>query len=90
MSGSSVVVNLADLAFVIEKPNIRVIKNREFGDTGLIQMSFDPASRRIFETKRGDLTHYGWDHTGIELPENPAKLFEMFQIKEGEKGDAPF
>lgn len=88
ISGSAAISNLADIVMSIEKPNIRVTKNREFGDTPFIHCSFDPANRRIFQANVGDRTIYGWDHNGISLPEHPASELEEFQITSG--GDSPF
>lgn len=62
---------------------IRVTKNRDFGVTGFINTCYDPANRRIFQYNTGDKTVYGWDHTGIELPENPASKLEEFEIDDG-------
>ena len=80
ISGSAAISNLADIVMSIEKPDIRVTKNREFGDTCFINCSFDPASRRIFQTSTGDRTMFGWDHKGIAEPENPACELEEFAI----------
>lgn len=84
ISGASAIGNLADTVISINKPNICVMKNREFGITGEIQCSFNPANRRIFETQYGDNTVYGWDHVDIPLPTNPASDYEEFAIKESE------
>lgn len=62
---------------------IRVTKNRDFGVTGFINTCYDPANRRIFQHGIGDKTVYGWDHTGIEPPENPASKLEEFEIDDG-------
>lgn len=88
MSGSSVITNLADNVFSIEKPNIRVTKNRSFGETGYIKCQFDPVNRRIYQENIGDRTVYSWDHNGIEEPEDKACLLPEFQIQPSEK--APF
>ena len=84
VSGSSVIVNLADTVISIEKPNIRIMKNREFGELDYIECSYDPASRRIFQTNTGDRLHYGWDHTGIIEPQDKAMNYSQFAIKEGD------
>lgn len=66
VSGSSAITNLADTVLNIEKPNIRCTKNRHNGSLGIIECSYDPANRRIFETMAGDRTIYGWDHSGLQ------------------------
>lgn len=81
VSGSSVLTNLADNVWSIERPNIRVTKNRSYGATGYIMCDFDPTNRRIFQASLGDRTVYGWDHTGIKEPENPAVALEEFQLQ---------
>ena len=89
ISGSSAIGNLADTVLNIERPNIRVTKNRAFGIKDLIICSFDPCNRRIFQTSTKDRIVYSWDHTGIELPENPANKLEEFALQGGgaeEKG----
>lgn len=84
VSGSSALTNLADNVLFIEKPNIRVQKNRDFGTTGLVVCSYDPSNRRIFQANTGDRTVYGWNHEGITLPKNPAAEYAEFTITSGE------
>lgn len=85
VSGSSAITNLADIVLNVEKSpkGIRVTKNRDFGVTGFINTQYDPANRRISQLSTGDKTIYSWDHTGIELPENPAAIIEEFKIDDG-------
>ena len=90
VSGSSVITNLADNVFSIEKPNIRVTKNRSFGETGYILCDYDPVNRRIYQKNIGDKTVYGWDHDGIKIPEDQAITLPEFQIQPGENQSAPF
>jgi twinkle protein len=85
VSGSSAITNLADTVISVEKPNLRLLKNREFGELDYIECSYDPASRRIFQTSTGDRTHYGWDHTGLTEPEVKACDLSEFMIREGDK-----
>lgn len=85
ISGSSAIGNLADFVFNVEKypaRGIRLTKNRIFGEKGFINCDYDPATRRIYQHNMGQ-TVYGWDHTGIELPENPAEALEEFKIDDG-------
>lgn len=83
VAGSSNITNLADNVINIEKPNIRVCKNRDFGVTPLIQCSFDPSNRRIFQSATGDKVVYGWDHTGISIPEDQACAYPEFAVQKG-------
>ena len=91
VAGSAAITNLADIVMCIEKPNIRVTKNREFGDTPYIHCSFDPSTRRIYQTSYGDRTVYGWDHVGIQepQPEDKAENLPAFAIQDGSE-EMPF
>ena len=88
ISGSSVISNLADNVMSIERPHIRVTKNRDFGETGYIKCEFDPVNRRIYQQNLGDHTVYSWDHNGIKIPEDQACTLTEFQIQRDEP--APF
>lgn len=81
VSGNSAITNLSDNVFSIEKPNIRVTKNREFGDTPYIECSYNPANRRIFQTSTGDKIVYSWDHRGVKTPEDQACVLPEFQVQ---------
>lgn len=87
VSGSSAITNLADIVLNVEKSpkGIRVTKNRDFGITGFIPTCYDPANRRIFQLNTGDRVVYGWDHNGIEVPENAAESLEEFKIDDGDQ-----
>jgi twinkle protein len=89
VSGSSVLTNLADNVWSIEKPHIRVTKNRSYGETGFIPCDFDPANRRIFQASLGDRTVYGWDHNGIKPPEHPAAELEEFSLQSSRPEQQP-
>ena len=90
VSGSSALTNLADNVFAIEKPNIRVTKNRDFGETGYILCDYDPVNRRIYQKNLGDRIVYGWDHAGLKEPEDRAMDLPEFQIQPGESEAPPF
>lgn len=92
VSGSSAITDLADSVFSIEKPNIRVTKNRTFGETGYIRCDYDPVNHRIYQQGLGDRIIYSWDHTGIKEPdpEDKACLLPEFQIQPGMEDGAPF
>jgi twinkle protein len=89
VSGSSAITNLADVVINVEKSpkGIRITKNRSFGITGFINCSYDPCNRRIFQSSTGDRVVYGWDHTDIPLPENPACTLDEFKIQDGREED---
>lgn len=74
---------MADVVLSLEKPNCRVTKNRDFGETGFIRCAYNPANRRIYEVGIGDKTVYGWDHTGIQVPAEPACMLPEFQERVG-------
>lgn len=88
ISGSSVISNLADNVMSIERPHIRVTKNRDFGETGYIKCEYNPANRRIYQENLGDHIVYGWDHNGIEIPEDRADTLPEYQIQH--EGEFPF
>ena len=90
VSGSAAITNLADIVMSIEKPDINVVKNREFGETPHIQCSYDPTTRHIFQTSTGDRIIYGWDHNGITPPEQLAAELEEFAIQTSSEQAMPF
>ena len=85
VSGASAITNLADVVLNVEKSpkGIRVTKNRDFGTTGFINTCYDPANRRIFQADTGDRTVYGWNHEGIEIPEDQACQLDALAIDDG-------
>ena len=85
VSGSSAITNLADNVLNVEKSpkGIRVTKNRDYGTTGFINTVYDPSNRRIYQANTIDHLIYGWDHNGIELPENLEEGLEEFKIDDG-------
>ena len=93
VSGSSNITNLADTVINVERPNIRITKNRAFGETGLIICGYDPATRRIFQADTGDTYHYGWDRSGLEdLVTNKVAEYPIFNIQLGKEDtdDMPY
>lgn len=83
VAGSSAITNLADTVINIEKPNLRITKNREFGLCEYITCDYDPANRRIFQSAIGDRTIYGWNHEGLTQPEHQACSLPEFAIQRG-------
>lgn len=85
ISGSSAIGNLADFVINVERfptRGIRLTKNRIFGEKGFINCDYDPATRRLYQHNMGGLV-YGWDHSGIEMPEKPASDLEEFKVQDG-------
>ena len=91
ISGSSAISNLADVVLNIERSpkGIRVTKNRDFGVTGFINTCYDPTNRRLYQADIGDKVVYSWDHSDIELPDNPAAALEEFAIDDGSNNLPP-
>lgn len=83
VAGSANITNLADTVINIEKPNLRITKNREFGTCEHIICNYDPANRRIFQANIGDRTVYGWNHEGLVVPEQQACKLPEFSIQMG-------
>lgn len=83
VSGSSAITNLADNVINIEKPHIRITKNRDNGILDYINCCYDPSNRRIYQASFGDRTVYGWNHEGIKVPEDQACARPEFAIQGG-------
>lgn len=83
VSGASALTNLADNVLCIEKPNVRLLKNRDFGTVGLIECDYNPANHRIYEHSRGDVIRYEWDHTNLPEIDDPAHGSPGFEITFG-------
>lgn len=83
VSGSSAITNLADTVITVNKPNLEVIKNREFGETGTIVCDFNPVNRRIIQQDIGDRFNYRWNKEGIDFPEIQAMSFPEFAVSHG-------
>ena len=92
ISGSSAIGNLADFVINVERypaRGIRLTKNRIFGEKGFINCDYDPATRRLYQHNMGEMV-YGWDHSGIEIPENGAITLPEFEIDDGTKEEQPW
>lgn len=66
VGGASAIVNLADSAIVVERPNLRIIKNREGGVQKLIECCYCGDSRRIYQADKGDLNYFSWDRSSVK------------------------
>lgn len=89
IGGSSATIRLADSAIVVEKPNLRIIKNRDGGMCRLIECCYCPDSRRIYQADKGDVSHYSWNKTGITPPEKRADSLPEYAVRIAEKPE-PF
>ena len=89
IGGSSATIRLADSAIVVEKPNLRIIKNREGGLCRLIECCYCPDSRRIYQADKGDLTRVSWNKDGVPLPEKRADSLPDYAVRLSESAQ-PF
>lgn len=80
VAGSANITNAADTVLNVEKPNVRILKNRAFGECGIVYCDYDPTNRRIYQSNVGDLVVYGWDHEGVAEPRYPAASLKEFAI----------
>lgn len=92
ISGSSSIGNLADSAIVSERPNLRIIKNRDDGTQRVIECCYCGDSRRIYEASKGDLNKFSWDKTGLTPPKVRADSLPEYgiQISDDTTGRQPF
>lgn len=92
VSGSSAIVNLADSAIVSERPNLRIIKNRDDGQQRVIECCYCGDSRRIYEAAYGDLNRFSWDKTGLTPPSPRADSMPEYgvQLSEDTSNRQPF
>lgn len=79
VGGNSAINNLADFTVAMERPNIRIIKNRVTGWLGLIDCIYCPDSRRIYQSDVGDQNRFSWNKAGIEPPKVRADSLPEFQ-----------
>lgn len=84
IGGSSATIRLADSAIVVERPNLRILKNREGGVCKLIECCYCPDSRRIYQTEKGDLNRFSWDKTGITPPNPRADSLPDYAVRMAE------
>lgn len=79
VGGNSAINNLADFTVAMERPNIRIIKNRVTGWLGLIDCVYLPDSRRIYQADAGDRNRFSWNREGISPPAQTANSLPEFQ-----------
>ena len=84
IGGSSATIRLADSAIVVERPNLRILKNREGGVCKLIECCYCPDSRRIYQADKGDLNRFSWDKSGIMLSNPRADSLPDYAVRMAE------
>lgn len=85
VSGSSSMVNFCDSAFSVQRPNIRIIKNRDGGMSRLIECCYMSDCRRIYQMDKGDcFREYGWNREGCEQPKVKANTMYGITMAEGQ------
>ena len=89
IGGSSATIRLADSAIVVERPNLRIIKNRDDGVRRVIECCYCPDSRRIYQADKGDLCSFSWDKTGITKPSPRADSLPEYAVRMAD-GSQPF
>lgn len=90
VSGSSAIVNLADNALVIQRPDIRILKNRTTGIQKDIACAFCGDSRRIYQVDAGDKLYCSWDRTGLKHPDPRADSMPEYGVQLSQLDRQPF
>lgn len=84
VSGASEFRNLADAMFAVEKPDIRLLKNRDEGLNVLISCAYCPDSRRVYQLDVGDTYQYSWNKSIVKQPDVLARSkpeYGMVRVK---------
>lgn len=84
VGGNSATIRLADNAIVVERPDLRIIKNREGGVYTRIECCYCPDSRRIYQADTGDLNVFSWDKDGIAKADPRADSLPEYQVQYSE------
>lgn len=90
VSGSSAIVNLADNAIVVQRPDLRIIKNRTTGIQKEVACAFCGDSRRIYQADVGDKLLFSWDRTGLKHPDPRADSIPEYGIQLSQLDRQPF
>ncbi len=90
VGGNSAIGNIADATMVMERPNIRVVKNRITGKTPVVECCYCPDSRRIFQLDAGDRNHFSWNKHGIPPLEPSQRACSQHEFDIQLPEDAPF
>jgi len=71
---------------LVEKPILKILKNRRYGAKGSQWLDFDKKSRRYFMDRTGDPERpYGWDPCAQQI-----QMQEVVELPPGEAKDLPF
>lgn len=81
VGGNKMITNLASNVIVVERPNLRIIKARDAGNTRLIECCYCGDSRRIYQTSAGDLYKYSWNRDGLTPPSVRADSMPEYGIQ---------
>lgn len=68
VSGTKYLTNLASNVIAVEKPDLRVLKNRYSGDNIYIECCYCRDSRRVYQRDVGDKYVYSWNKIGLTPP----------------------
>ena len=69
---------------MVERPNLRILKNREGGVCKLIECCYCPDSRRIYQADKGNLNRFSWDKSGIMLSNPRADSLPDYAVRMAE------
>lgn len=81
VGGNKMITNLASNVIVVERPNLRIIKARDAGNTRLIECCYCGDSRRIYQASAGDLYRYSWDRNGLTPPTIRADSMPEYRVQ---------
>lgn len=81
VGGNSATIRLADNAIVVERPDLRIIKNREGGVYTRIECCYCPDSRRVYQADAGDLNVFSWDKSGLPLADPRADSLQEYKAQ---------
>lgn len=80
VGGSGTITNLADSVIVVERPNLRIIKNRDGGVNKLIECCYCGDSRRIYQMDVGDKNKFSWNKQGVPMPTRRADSLPEYGV----------
>lgn len=92
VGGNSAIVNLADNAIAVERPNLNILKNRRKGLNVSIDCVYCRDSRRVYQADSGDHYKFSWDKEGAKQANPRADTLPEYGIELGESGggNGPF
>ena len=65
---------------MVERPNLRIIKNREGGSNTIIECVYCKDSRRIYQMDVGDKNIFSWNKQGVALPKRRADSLPEYGV----------